>query len=440
MALFGKRRGQAEADQADGTPRTLLDETSPYGSRRVLVATNGTETWAQLFDGSGQQVTALWLAAHRGPAPDVQLSVPPEATRSPNGRPQLTRVEAVWFEEGDGVALFDSEGMLAVLPGWAGPDTLPGYAREAVSPSPSAAPLQGAVEQFGPRAERARAYWDWRNRPTSWQEYQAEVQNHLASRLGPPQGVWPLGNGMPPVLAQRHGTGAEHIAVTVGMSGQRMPTVEQHMDDPGPQSRIELAVAGLGGNNADLLLLNWLARYPWRATSWLGSRHFVRWPGDGFPLGAPFAGVLLVDEPSLLAGPPAPDLSGHQVFGDRLRFLWLVPITEDEMATARTEGVDALLARLRAAGRSWVAGDAGRDPEPAAAPSEAAEASYETDGTDDETGGEPAMRAADDEPGDAEAADEPAADDGATDQPATDAEPRTPTASDPVEAEHDAED
>ncbi|MBO0891891.1 MAG: suppressor of fused domain protein, partial [Acidothermales bacterium] len=330
MALFGKRR-QAEADQADGTPRTLLDETSPYGSRRVLVATNGIETWAQLFDGSGQQVTALWLAAHRGPAPDVQLSVPPEATRSPNGRPQLSRVEAIWFEEGDGVALFDGDGMLAVLPGWAGPDTLPGYAREAVSPSPSAAPLQGAFEQFAPRAERARAYWDWRNRPTSWQEFQAELQHHVASRLGPPQGVWPLGNGMPPVVAERHGSGAEHIALTVGMSGQRMPTVEQHMDDPGPQSRIELAVAGLGGNNADLLLLNWLARYPWRATSWLGSRHFVRWPGDGFPVGAPFAGALLVDEPSLLAGPPAPDLSGYHVFGDAVRFLWLVPITEEEM-------------------------------------------------------------------------------------------------------------
>ncbi|HEX6443921.1 MAG TPA: suppressor of fused domain protein [Streptosporangiales bacterium] len=406
MALFGKRRGQAEADQAEG-PRTLLDETSPYGSRRVLVATNGTETWAQLFDGSGQQVTALWLAAHRGPAPDVPLSVPPEATRSPGGRPQLGRVEAVWFEEGDGVALFDSEGMLAVLPGWAGPDTLPGYAREAVSPSPSAAPLQGAVEQFGPRAERARAYWDWRNRPTSWQEYQAELQNHVASRLGPPQGVWPLGNGVPPVLAQRHGTGAEHIALTIGMSGQRMPTVEQHTGDPGPQSRIELAVAGLGENNADLLLLNWLARYPWRAASWLGSRHFVRWPGDGFPLGAPFAGVLLVDEPSLLAGPPAPDLSGHDVFGDRVRFLWLVPITEDEMGTARTEGADALLARLRAAGRSWVAGEAGKEPAAANAAHDAEEADEAAE-TDENVGAaEDASRGTDtgedDEPSTAEA-------------------------------------
>src|SRR5690606_25801461 len=153
MAIFGKRRDRDEAAPADGAPRTLLDEPSPYGSRRILVATNSTETWAQLFDGAGRQVTALWLAAHRGPSPDIHLSVPPEATRNPGGRPPFGHVEAVWFEEGDGVALFDNEGMLAVLPGWAGPDTLPGYSREAVTQTPSAAPLHSAIEQFGPRAE-----------------------------------------------------------------------------------------------------------------------------------------------------------------------------------------------------------------------------------------------------------------------------------------------
>src|SRR5690606_6987557 len=141
--------------------------------------TNSTETWAQLFDGAGRQVTALWLAAHRGPSPDIHLSVPPEATRNPGGRPPFGHVEAVWFEEGDGVALFDNEGMLAVLPGWAGPDTLPGYSREAVTQTPSAAPLHSAIEQFGPRAERARGYWTWRNRPEAWQEFQHDVQNHI---------------------------------------------------------------------------------------------------------------------------------------------------------------------------------------------------------------------------------------------------------------------
>lgn len=361
MAIFGKRRARDDAP-ADGTPRTLLDETSPYGSRRVLVATNGTETWAQLFDGAGGQVTALWLAAHRGPAPDVQLSVPPETTRNPGGRPHFDSVEAVWFEEGDGVALFDSDGMLAVLPGWAGPETLPGYAREAVAQSPSAAPLQTAIEQFGPRAERARGYWAWRARQEAWQEYQQDVAQHIATRLGQPQQVWPLGEGNPLVVAGRHGTENEHVAVTVGMSAQRMPAVEQYVDEPGPYSRVELAVAGLGRGDVDLVLLRWLARHPWRAATWIGSRHTVKWPGSGFPVGEPFAGVLLLDEPTLLPGPAAPDLGGHSIFGDPVRFLWLVPVTDDEIGTARAEGVDALLAQLRAAGRTWVAGDAGKPP------------------------------------------------------------------------------
>ncbi|MQA78592.1 MAG: suppressor of fused domain protein [Streptosporangiales bacterium] len=380
MAIFGKRRARDDAP-ADGAPRTLLDETSPYGSRRVLVATNGTETWAQLFDGSGGQVTALWLAAHRGPTPDVQLSVPPETTRNPSGRPHFDRVEAVWFEEGDGVALFDADGMLAVLPGWAGPETLPGYAREAVAPSPSAAPLQSAIEQFGPRAERARGYWAWRARQEAWQEYQQDVAQHVATRLGQAQQVWPLGQGNPPVVAGRHGTENEHVAVTVGMSAQRMPAVEQYVDEPGPYSRIELAVAGLGRGDVDLVLLRWLARHPWRAATWIGSRHTVRWPGTGFPVGEPFAGVLLLDEPTLLPGPAAPDLGGHNIFGDPVRFLWLVPVTEEEITTARAEGVDALLAQLRAAGRTWVAGDAGK---PATPPADPALGEADDDLADDE--------------------------------------------------------
>lgn len=358
MALFGRRRSKAPGGTVDGAPRTLLDQTNPYGSRRVLVASNGTETWAQLFDGGDRQVTALWLGTHRPGGPDVELSVPPEATRSPAGRPPFDRVEAVWFEEGDGVVLYDAEGMLGALPGWAGPETVPGYAREAIAPSASAAPLAQAAEQFGPRGERARGYWTWRNTPGAWQQYQQELQRHMAARLGPPQQTWPLGEGNPPVLAQRHGSETEHVAVTVGMSAQRMPAVEQYVDAPGPYARVELAVAGLSSGDADLLLLRWLARHPWRAATWIGSRHTVRWPGDGFPVGAPFAGILLLDEPTLLAGPPAPDLDGHVVHGDRVRFLWLVPITDEEITTARAAGVDALLAQLRAGGRSWVAGQA----------------------------------------------------------------------------------
>lgn len=358
MGIFGKRRSHQVADP--GSPRTLLDETNPYGSRRVLVATNGTETWAQLFNGSGQQVTALWLAAHRPAAPDTQLSVPPEATRNPGGRPVFDRVEAVWFEEGDGVALYDDEGLLAVLPGWAGPESLPGYAREATAPTPSAAPLSGAVEQFGPRADRARGYWNWRGTAGAWQGYQQELGQHVTARLGPATVYWPLGDDAPQIVAERHGSGTEHVAVTVGMSGQRMPTVEQYVDDPGPLARVELAVAGLAAGDADILLLRWLAKHPWRATTWLGSRHTVKWPGPGFPVAAPFSGVLLIDEPSLLGGPAAPDLSGFTVHGDPVRFLWLVPVTEDEITVARAEGVDVLLAQLRSADRSWVAGDAGQ--------------------------------------------------------------------------------
>ena len=52
-------------------------------------------------------------------------------------------------------------------------------------------------------------------------------------------------------------------------------------------------------------------------------------------------------------------MTGFSFGGDQVRWLWLVPITEDERQFGKQEGPDALIDRLAGDGRSWVVGDRG---------------------------------------------------------------------------------
>jgi hypothetical protein len=140
------------------------------------------------------------------------------------------------------------------------------------------------------------------------------------------------------------------------MSAQRMPFVEQVVDDSAEYARIELAVATTLPPGVAALVFLWLAGYPWRSVTWFGPGHSIRWYDrpSTFPLGGGYEGVLLLEDPAELAGPPPPDLSGFSVDGDPVRWLWIVPITERSRHLAREYGSAALVSRLAAQGRSWI--------------------------------------------------------------------------------------
>jgi Suppressor of fused protein (SUFU) len=101
--------------------------------------------------------------------------------------------------------------------------------------------------------------------------------------------------------------------------------------------------------------------------TWFGPGHSVRWYHEPstFPLGAGHEAVLLLDEPGGLLGPEPPDLSGYSFGGDPVRWLWVVPITEQERLLAKEEGSSSLIMSLASEGRSWViGGPAGGDSDP----------------------------------------------------------------------------
>ena len=145
------------------------------------------------------------------------------------------------------------------------------------------------------------------------------------------------------------------------MSAQRMPVVEQVLDDPSGYARIELAVATTLNSAQVARVFLWLATYPWHAVTWFGPGHSVRWYHEPstFPLGGGVPGaeaVLLLDSPGSLDGPEPPDLSGFRFGGDPVRWLWIIPISERDRQLAKERGSSAVVARLAGQHRSWIVG------------------------------------------------------------------------------------
>ncbi len=358
-----------------GTPQptTLLESLSPYGSRKVTVEYDGLTTAAYLHNGNCA-ISATWIANHR-PAPQTTDQarldagraplMPAARTKHPQGLPllQAGTLETLWFEEGDGVAILENGRPLAVIAGWSDMDRgMPGYSSDVIGQTPIGWSLDDAMEGLAPRLDRSRAYWRWRQSATGWSQFQQALLGHLEPRLGPGGHYWDASAGNQPVTGVTERPAGPHrpytIMSTVGMSCQRMPVVEQVLDDPSGYARIELALATTLPSDQAARVFLWLATYPWRAVTWFGPGHSVRWYHEPstFPLGEGYGSVLLLDSPGSLPGPVPPELSGFAFGGDRVRWLWVVPISERDRQLAKEHGSASLVKRLAAQNRSWVVG------------------------------------------------------------------------------------
>ena len=355
-----------------GPPVTLLESRSPYGSRRVTVEYDGLVTAAYLFD-DASPVSAIWIANH-APAPAftdyAQIEagraplMPAPYTKQPGGRPPLQArdLEALWLEEGDGVAILERGLPLAVIAGWSDADRgMPGYSSDVIGQTPFGWSLDEAMEGLAARLERSMAYWHWRASDNGWGQFQQALFGHLQAGLGPGGHYWDVSSGQQPLVGVTErppGPGRPYTVLsTVGMSCQRMPVVEQMLEDPSEYARIELAVATTLPSEQAARVFLWLATYPWHAVTWFGPGHSVRWYHEPatFPLNGGEA-VLLLDSPGQLPGPEPPDLSGF-VFGeDPVRWLWVVPISDRDRRFARGHGTASLLGQLAAQHRSWITG------------------------------------------------------------------------------------
>src|SRR6266487_1699993 len=182
-------------------PQVILESISPYESRRLTVEYDGVTTAAYLHDDTSA-IAATWIANHQPAAPTTDLGrlnagkapvMPAAHTKHPQGRPPFEprTLQASWFEEGDGVAILESGQLIAVIPGWADVSRgMPGYSRDVIGQTPFGWALDDALEGLGPRVERAKDYWQWRQSATGWEQFQQAALSHLTKHLGPGAHYW----------------------------------------------------------------------------------------------------------------------------------------------------------------------------------------------------------------------------------------------------------
>ncbi len=371
MQTMRGRSSQPRISAQPGHPATLLDSDSPYGSRRVVVEYDGWTTAAYMHD-ANDPIAATWLANHR-PAPSgIDLSLldagqapqmPDGYTKHPEGRPPLDpdTLRAVWFEEGDGVALFENGELLAVIPGWSDMSKgMPGYSRDVIGQTPFGWSLDDALEGLGGRVREASDFWRWRLDSQAWAQFQQGMLGHLLARLGPGARYWDVSGQRQPLtgVSERPPSGRRTYTVltTVGMSCQRMPGIEQTGAAATGRARIELAVATTLPSSQAARVFLWLAQYPWREVSWLQNGQTIRWYHEPstFPLGSGNEAILFLDDPGLLLGPDVPDLSGFTVSGEPVTWLWLIPISNRERLLAEGRGSSSLINQMASQSRNWV--------------------------------------------------------------------------------------
>jgi hypothetical protein len=364
------RAGSAGATGPGGS-LVLLDSVNPYGSRRLVVEYDGTTTSAYLHDKSGA-IAATWIANHRAAPETVDLArlrsgaapeMPAEHTKHPDGRRLIEAgaLTPVWLEEGDGAAILEDGELLAVIPGWSDlARGMPGYSRDVIGQTPFAWSLDDAMEGLGIRVAQSAQFWRWRASAGSWALTQQSLLGHLLARLGPGGGYWDVSGGKSPSVGvtERPAMPKRPFTVlsTVGMSCQRMPVVEQTGDGFASRARVELAMATTMPSAEAARIFLWLAQYPWREVTWLGSGHSIPWYHEPatFPLGGGNEAILLVDDPSRLPGPEVPRLDGFRSSNEPVRWLWLIPINERERKLARERSSASLVTQLAAQRRSWV--------------------------------------------------------------------------------------
>jgi hypothetical protein len=296
---------------ADPT-ENLLFETSPFGTIDAIVEHDGRVVYFYLNehpDSAGKTpgkfgTRACWVRnLARGPLvfdqSEMANGLAPLMPRNdcldaePQNVPATEHLEVVWFEEGNGAALLETERegqkqTIAVIPPWSGVDGFHGYARQCVHETPLAWPMP-LNETFQIRIDRAREFWkSFSPDDSPFAHLQPMLVDAWDQRFGKEnqKQYYSIDGGLfPPRGLVHYETETETVLVTVGMSLCPQPMVELAVEQPALQRRIELGTKilhAVNGPDEELIKLNlasvssW-AGYPWRNQSWLGNGHTIDW-------------------------------------------------------------------------------------------------------------------------------------------------------------------
>lgn len=321
-------------------PTVILFENSPDGSLDAIVQHDQRTVYLYLNGREGNFGTRACWVRNLVSAPlefsqtDLRQGIPPVLPRfvinHPHGRslPSASDLRLVWLEEGNGVALFERDSLLAVIPPWSGSEGFHGYARDCLNENEVCWPLP-QLPALAQRIQRAAEFWQSWQTGNPFAQLQADLIPKYHARYGASGQSFEVDRDhWPPLMIYRFDSATSSRLITLGMSLRPQPNVELSQDRPASLRRIELGIEFRPGTLLDspeqaLELLAGQARYPWRKWSWLGHGHIAKLTrGD-----KPTINLLFVSERSQRG-----ELSRFR--DDPVNLLWIVPITDFEVTEA----------------------------------------------------------------------------------------------------------
>lgn len=231
----------------------------------------------------------------------------------------------VWSEEGDAVALYENDNILAIIPSWSGYQGFAGFSIECSKPNPLADPLDHDSIQI-PRFNAARGYWAAWEKSDFWENYQEEMLSRITKAFGDYSYYYAIDDGKwhPWAMALIEKKDYNQL-VTLGLSLRPQPSVEMTFEDFEEYNRFEFAWAFSKDFSIDEIekfgrYMGGQANTPWKFNTWFGNGHTIEInSADGF------GSVLLMNEMPLIE---VKDLGRYR--GSKINLLYLVPLTEDE--------------------------------------------------------------------------------------------------------------
>lgn len=345
-------------------PDVLLESASPNGNAAAFVEQDDRVVYMYLQTEGDTTRTLRTCWVRNLTAAPLQLDagamregipplMPAEHCRHPQGCLPLApdHLKVVWSEEGDAVALYEEDSLLAVIPAWSGQNGFDGYAQDCLGEGPGAWELGTAETNVSfERYKRAADYWAAWNDPLFWPDYQERLLSHFENCFGKHGRYFAIDGGQwPPKALTAFVQGPAVVLTTIGVGMRSQPRVELHVADPENSRRFELAV-WIGGNPAEdawqrvASYVSGQSSLPWSKNTWLGSGHtlpagvFAELSRGRFP----FA-LLSREHPAV---PPA-ELPAFR--SDPVNLLWMILISDRDRAFAMDRGSSELMKALLAA-------------------------------------------------------------------------------------------
>ncbi|EPG65561.1 suppressor of fused domain protein [Leptospira wolffii] len=357
-------------------PKILYQEANPYGAFTAYLEDDGRTIYLylQAEESPDFAIKSVWVC-NRIDAPkersqeDLRNGLAPllleaEVT-DPKGQPEfdVNEIHFIWSEEGNGVSFFYKEELFAYLPPWSGVKGFHGYSKFAKVEAITAYPLGNS--EFGvipDRIAQDRKFWEYRSTKGIWKEIQESRLGFLESAFGKHDKYWSADGGKYPQLGIARFAPKElpgvYVYSTIGMSAQNLPGVELYRKDYEDYSRVELLLAAKisDEDRSESWVphqIGEIIRFPWTMGKWFGHGHTISMSRkDPESLYLSFTHLALREIGSEEGFPALTGLKSEK--GKEIRFLALLPISEEERIFLQDKGVSAFFSLFDTFGTKWI--------------------------------------------------------------------------------------